>query len=74
LSAAAITQRGQQLAAWVANEVASAMDCLAENIATLQPRLAAPLLGYVPYQPDSPASARATCLNIDLLLAALSSI
>lgn len=68
LSAAAITQRGQQLAGWVANEITPSMDYLVENIATLQQRLAAPLLGHVPYQPDRPPSARATCLNLDLLL------
>ncbi len=51
LSAEAIIHRGLNLAGWVANCVTPAMPRLEENIASLQQRIAAPLLGTLPYLP-----------------------
>jgi dethiobiotin synthetase len=48
LSAAAIRADGLPLAGWVANPMASEMPRLAENIATLEARLDAPLLARLP--------------------------
>lgn len=50
LTAAAIRQRGLRLAGWVANQIESGMPFLQENIAALEHRLAAPLLGVLPYR------------------------
>lgn len=49
LSAEAIRADGLRLAGWVANGIDPAMRCRDENIATLQRRLAAPLLGVLPW-------------------------
>jgi dethiobiotin synthetase len=55
LTAEAIAARGLTLAGWVANVVDAEMAMLNENIAALRQRIAAPLLGVVPYlaQPDA---------------------
>ena len=55
LTAGAIAERGLTLAGWVANHIDPAMLAQAENIAFLRLRLAAPLLGVVPFQdiPDA---------------------
>jgi len=57
LTAEAIRADGLQLAGWVANTVDPAMACRDENIHTLRQRLAAPLLGIVPWQPVPDARA-----------------
>ena len=49
LSAQAIRAAGLELAGWVANSVAPEMDCLAENIRTLEQRLPALRLGTLPF-------------------------
>lgn len=48
LTAQAIATRGLRLAGWVANTVDPDMLYLADNIAALQMRLSAPLLGQIP--------------------------
>lgn len=55
LSVAAIASRGLPLAGWVANQLHPDMPMFAENLASLQQRISAPLLGVVPWQaaPDS---------------------
>jgi len=55
LTAEAIAARGLKLVGWVANHIDPLMLAQAENIAFLQQRLAAPLLGVVPHQsaPDA---------------------
>lgn len=53
LTARAIQADGLTLAGWVANTVDPQMACLAENVATLQARLPAPLLGLLPWQPEA---------------------
>jgi dethiobiotin synthetase len=49
LTVEAIKARGLTLAGWVANVIDADMKCLEENISALQQRIAAPLLGVVPY-------------------------
>ena len=61
LTAEAIRARGLRLAGWVANQVDPAMACVEENVDTLRARLAAPLLGVVPWQ-DQPDPARVAAL------------
>ncbi len=55
LTAEAIAARGLSLVGWVANHIDPTMLAQAENIAFLTQRLAAPLLGVVPFQntPDA---------------------
>jgi len=50
LTAQAIEDRGLTLAGWIGNHVQPRFDHAAENIATLEARLAAPLLDLVPFQ------------------------
>jgi dethiobiotin synthetase len=50
LTAEAIRADGLQLAGWVANHIDPEMACVEENIASLQARLNAPLLGHIPWQ------------------------
>ncbi|MCC6136442.1 MAG: dethiobiotin synthase [Candidatus Contendobacter sp.] len=59
LTAEAIERRGLTLAGWVANQIDPAMARFEANLATLQSRLKAPLLGMTPYglQPEVAASA-----------------
>ncbi len=49
LTAEAIRADGLTLAGWVANSIDPAMHCRDDNIDTLRARLAAPLLGVVPW-------------------------
>ncbi|MGA7802374.1 MAG: AAA family ATPase, partial [Gammaproteobacteria bacterium] len=68
LSAQSIRAGGCRLAGWVANSVDPDCSRLDANIAALRVRLAAPLLGIVPYLPASHADdAAAGCLDADLL-------
>jgi dethiobiotin synthetase len=53
LSAESIVNSGQGLLGWVANSLESKMPFEAENVATLERKLAAPLLGQVPWQPKA---------------------
>jgi dethiobiotin synthetase len=55
LTAEAIRADGLPLVGWVANRIDPEMACADENIATLQARLGAPLLGVLPWQavPDA---------------------
>ncbi len=62
LSAQAIAARGLQLAGWVANRIDPAMARFDENLASLEERLAAPLLGVVPA--NSTPQAAAACLRL----------
>lgn len=66
LTVQAIAARGLVLAGWVANCVDEQMAMRDENIAALQQRIAAPLLGIVPHQVQPDARAAATCLNMAL--------
>jgi dethiobiotin synthetase len=53
LSAQAIEARGLTFAGWIGNHLQPHFDHAAENIATLQARLTAPLLDVVPFQPPA---------------------
>lgn len=60
LTAEAIQSRGLKLAGWIANSVDPDMAWPEENITALKERLAAPLLGFLPWQDDpDPATAAA---------------
>jgi dethiobiotin synthetase len=56
LSAVAIRARGLQLAGWVANRIDPAMAAVAESLATLDRRLAAPRWDDLAWQPGAAAS------------------
>ncbi len=66
LTQEAIAARGLRLVGWVANRVDPAMACFDENLATLQDRLRAPLLGVVPFleSPEPAIVARQLTLPI----------
>lgn len=67
LSVEAIAARGLTLAGWVANRVDPDMAMAEENIAALRQRIAAPLLGVIPYQECPDARAVAGLLDVALL-------
>ncbi|MBY0576644.1 MAG: dethiobiotin synthase [Gallionellaceae bacterium] len=67
LTVEAIAARGLTLAGWVANIVDERMAMLDENIAALQQRIAAPLLGVIPYQAQPDACEIAGRLDLKLL-------
>lgn len=67
LTAEAIAQRGLKLAGWVANQIEPGMPFLQENIATLERRLAAPLLGVLPYREELSAVEAEGLLQVKLL-------
>ncbi|MCE5181273.1 MAG: dethiobiotin synthase [Betaproteobacteria bacterium] len=67
LTAEAIRQRGLRLAGWVANQIEPGMPFLQENIAALEYRLAAPLLGVLPYREGLTAVEAAGSLQMTLL-------
>ncbi len=56
-----------ECAGWVANVVDAEMPALQENIAALRERIAAPLLGIIPYQTQPDARLLASLLNVQLL-------
>jgi dethiobiotin synthetase len=58
LSAQAIAARGLTLAGWIANRIDPQMACCEENLAALEQRLAAPLLGVIPARSTPPEAAR----------------
>ena len=63
LTAEAIDRRGLTLAGWVANPIDPAMARFEANLATLQRRLQAPLLGVTPYSLNLAAAASALDLS-----------
>lgn len=60
LTVEAIQARGLRLAGWVANQLEPEMPVFAENLASLQQRIAAPCLGVVGWQQEA-------SLDLDLL-------
>ena len=69
LTARAVAAAGLPLAGWVANEIDPAMAVADENVEALRARLAAPLLGRLPYAPDPDPRALARMLDVAPLLA-----
>jgi dethiobiotin synthetase len=67
LSAEAIAARGLALAGWIANRIDPKMLCFDENVAALEKRLGAPLLGIVPHLADGDAARAATALRLPIL-------
>ncbi len=68
LTAAAIAQSGVPLAGWIANQTAPAMPAFDGNLATLRARIAAPLLGVVPWLAELNQNKVAIYLDIDAVL------
>ncbi len=64
LTAEAIAARGLKLVGWVANSIDPAMSRFAENLATLQALLPAPLLGVVPFGPQGGAKGAVAFLRL----------
>jgi dethiobiotin synthetase len=56
-----------ECAGWVANVLDADMPVLQQNIDALRERIAAPLLGVIPYQTQPDAKAAATYLQLSLL-------
>jgi dethiobiotin synthetase len=67
LTAEAIRARGLTLAGWVANHIDSAMAHADANVATLEARLAAPLMLRIGYTASPTAQALAPQFDIDVL-------
>jgi dethiobiotin synthetase len=67
LTTEAIASRGLTLAGWVANVTDGNMAMLDENIAALQQRINAPLLGVILRQVQPDAREVASLLNMALL-------
>jgi dethiobiotin synthetase len=67
LTAGAVRASGLRLAGWVANVLDETMPALYENVAALEERLHAPLLGIAGFQARPDARITAAQLNIDLL-------
>lgn len=67
LTVEAIATRGLTLAGWVANIIEADMTVCEENIAALQQRIAAPLLGIVPYLQQVDANVASKQLDLKLL-------
>lgn len=68
LTAEAIAADGLTLAGWVANGMEAGMPAQAGNVATLQARIPAPLLGVVPWQPAGVVARNiAACVDITKL-------
>jgi dethiobiotin synthetase len=56
-----------ECAGWVANVLDAQMPALQENIDTLRERIAAPLLGVIPFQEQPDTAATAAYLQLELL-------
>jgi dethiobiotin synthetase len=67
LTLRAIADYQLECAGWVANVLDVDMPALQENIEALRERIAAPLLGVIPWQAQPDAQAVATQLNLGLL-------
>ncbi|NMG45105.1 dethiobiotin synthase [Aromatoleum toluvorans] len=64
LTVEALAARGLHLAGWIANRVDPAMLRFDENLAALQARIPAPLLGVVPHVNDGNAASAAHALRL----------
>jgi dethiobiotin synthetase len=64
LTAQAVRHRGLPFAGWVANCIEPDMPFFEENLQTLRQRLAAPLIGVVPFAPDQAQACAAIDPNL----------
>lgn len=67
LTAQSVRQAGLELAGWVANSLSSRPHRCEDYVATLKHRLAAPLLGVMPYLPGAGAQEAAAYLDLSAL-------
>lgn len=67
LTAQAIGHKGLRLVAWVANRIDPDMSAFDENLHALETRLAAPLLGIIPYQAESDPALVSGLLDLNIL-------
>lgn len=67
LTAQAIRHKGLHLAAWVANRIDPGMSAFDENLHALETRLAAPLLGIIPFQADISLSVASGLMDLYIL-------
>ena len=67
LTAQAIRHKGLSLVAWVANRIDPDMTAFAENLHALETRLAAPLLGIIPYQADTHPTVESGLMDLNIL-------
>ena len=67
LTAQAIRHKGLHLAAWVANRVDPGMSAFDENLRALETRLAAPLLGVIPYQAEANSALASGLMDLNVL-------
>lgn len=67
LTVRALDDYGLKCAGWVANVVGDEMSALQQNIAALRERIAAPLLGVVPYMAEVDAEAVVEYLDLGVL-------
>lgn len=64
LTSEAIRSRGLKLAGWIANSIDPDMPWPEENITALKERIAAPLLGFLPWQESADPAAAAVHLSL----------
>lgn len=67
LTAQAIDAAGLPLAGWIANHIDPAMAAQEENVAALEARIDAPLLGRIPFSPGASAASTARYLETGAL-------
>ena len=67
LTAQAIRHKGLPLVAWVANRIDPDMNAFDENLHALETRLAAPLLGVIPYQAEDNPAAVSGLMDLNIL-------
>ena len=68
LTAGSVERASLRLAGWVANAIDPEMPAADENVAALVERLAAPLIGRLPYSPGLGARDLASCLDVSMLV------
>ncbi len=69
LTAQAISTAGLTFSGWIANGIDPAMQAADENLAALRARLAAPLLGRIPFRSNPDPRSLAAELDVSALLA-----
>lgn len=67
LTAQAIRHKGLSLVAWVANRIDPDMSAFDENLQALKTRLAAPLLGIIPYQAEANPAPESGLMDLNIL-------
>ena len=67
LAAQAIRHKGLRLVAWVANRIDPDMSAFDENLHALETRLAAPLLGIIPYQAEANPAPASGLMDLNIL-------